>query len=491
MRSPQAGPPQSVMAHSRSHAESPPSSAAAHYRGRAPVILGFFDHSIRCTLAASLWQVSTQGSCCLQLLPRPRIVIRFAGSGQLSYAADDAETHGGAQAAQQPPSTEAAAHSRRRWRQSGEGRSKNQPPGHRLARLVSMDSACDAEYAIWPRDRQHWRQLPAREPLSPADSASELLDPPSGWFKADAASRVLNRSKHTHSRRHSNGGRKRAQAGSAPGPHASQAAMVASGDTSQLASAVTSSAGASRRRRLRVLHSAFASSAAAAEALRSHPLSGLHSKGHALAPLDAQQMAQRSAARVASPLHTSRLGSSTEIQSAPAPARITCSASLAPINVSTTGSSQPYLGRGTLTAAESLGHDGSAGCPPPVAAVLNDCHLLAFGALIGEQAAAAALSARSGSQVLQDGAGSLFGAVDRPACPWELVVQVCPGQFAPMCSAKGFCSNCKRFLSLTGSQAQTCVCGLLLNCRAHDVRACPLLAAASASSCVQSMSRVE
>ena len=368
----------------------------------------------------------------MQLLPRPRISVRFAGSGQLSFAAEDAKALGGAVAAQQPPHAVLAARKRRRGRQSGEGQS-SQPKGHRHHRLSSVDSAGDAAAAGWPREaKAHW-QSPTREPLSPADSASELMEPPSRWYMAGAAPRVISRPQRTHSRRGSSGGR--AQAAAAPHTCVlpdSDAAGVFAGDSSQHASATPLPAAASRRRRQRVPHSVFSSRAAAAEALRSHPLSGLDDKdGPAAALADAQQAAQTSAAQPAKLLQFSRQRSGAVPQPAPSPAVVARQFSLLPINVGDFESSQPQLGWQTETAAEALGHEGLGGCPPSVAAVLSDNHLLAFGALIGESATAASLSARGGPQEPQD---CLFGAVDGPACPWELVVQVCPWSPCLPCS---------------------------------------------------------
>jgi hypothetical protein len=395
----------------------------------------------------------------LQLLPRPRISLRFAGSGQLSRATEDANAHGGPLAPRQPPHAETAARKRRRRRQFGEGHS-SQPVGYRRSRLASIDSAVGAAAAEWPRDGKARQPLPAREPLSPADSASELLDPPSRWYKAGAAPRMFSRPLRTHSPRWSSGGR--AQTG--PGPDTCQqqdsnGAAAADGEIGQHAGAMAPSAAASRRRRPRVPNSAFSSRATAAEVLRSHPLSGLDRDDPAAAAADAQQAAQTSAAQAAQFLQTSQQGSSAVPQPAPGPASAARNASLRPINIGDVDSSQPQLSRQTESAVKALVHDGPGSCPPSIAAILSEDHLLDFGALIGETAAAAALSARGSSRALQ-GSSCLFGAVDVAACPWELIVQVC--RCSPGVSFVGERLSIGRASFAAPYGAQTCECNSIL-----------------------------
>ncbi len=354
----------------------------------------------------------------LQLLPQPRISLRFdhrdCGSVATGEAADDRSKQ-----LLRQPQLQPAAQTRRRRRRSGEGARAHSK--HRRARLMSMDSAHDDAVAAWPTDAM----AAATEPLSPADSASELPDLSSSWHKTAATLSLPRGRPRNHAHQSDTEG---CSASSSPRQRNSRAPDAADPNSSHhaVAQAATRS-----QCRARATKSAFSSAGAAAEALRSHPLTGLHSDSDADALYPCTSTPQ-TAPRLTWPAlpcsHLSPAGSCCNSEIGRSSAVTDDEAAehwVIPDACTGNKSFSQQSSSQQSTAVQSLGHDGSGGgCPSSVAAVLGDAQLLAFGALIGEAASAAAMTALGGCGAVGDSPGCLFGASAEGAGSWKLIVQV-------------------------------------------------------------------
>ncbi len=292
-----------------------------------------------------------------------------------------------------------------------------------------MDSADEDQVAAWPSDAV----AAATEPLSPADSASELPDLSSSWHKA-AATHSLPRGRPRNHALQSDTQVCRASSG--PRQPSSRASAATDATPSQ--HNVTQTA-ARAQCRARAVESAFKATGAAADALRSHALTDLGSDldSDALPSCSrAPQTASTQSRPVLPSLQISSAASSHDGEVGRQSAVTANSAAqqwVIPTACSGDSSSQPPCDLQQSTAVQSLGLDGGGGdCPPAVAAMLGDDHLLAFGALIGEATAAAAMSARSGCGAVGDSPGCLFGASAEDTCSWKLIVQVSPPRVSLM-----------------------------------------------------------
>ena len=365
----------------------------------------------------------SDGRCRSQLLPRPRISLRFDDRGHVSVATAAVAVACSKQPPGQPQ-LRPTQQTRRRRRRSADGAVPQSK--HRRARLVSMDSAHDDQVTAWPSDAV----AAATEPLSPADSASELPDLSSSWHKATATIRLPSDHWRNHARQPDT---EACIALSSPQQPHSRASDTASTQQSQHAN---KSAGAVLRCRARAVESVSSPTRAAAEALRSHMLSDLDADDAKNSCSGAPQTAPRPTTPALPSSHLSPMGSSRGIDGGrPSAVTTDVAASNWVIPDACTGDSSSHLQSNMQqhTAVQSVGHDGgSGGCPSSVAAVLDDDHLLAFGALIGEAASAAAMTVRGGCGAVGDSPGCLFGASADTTCSWKLIVQVQFIAFVPI-----------------------------------------------------------
>ena len=266
-----------------------------------------------------------------------------------------------------------------------------------------MDSAHDEGLASWPSDAS----AAAAFPLSPADSASELPDPPSTWCKPRGASRVLSNQPRKHSHQ------SHAEVCSRSDSAAEHSCEVASRDPTQHVAAVVA---ALQRRRLRAAESLCGSAGPSLKTLRSHPLLDLDPEGSTSSRVDARQTPQQAAAHALPSVPPSPAAHSSDSKRLPAMTAATATMNTYVIPSACRGAEVSQLCHAQpISAAQSLGCDGPCGCPSSVAAVLGDDHLLAFGALIGEAASATAMATRGGASAVGDGVGCMFGAPDNPA----------------------------------------------------------------------------
>ena len=281
-----------------------------------------------------------------------------------------------------------------------------------------MDSAHDDEVSAWPSDAV---AAAGTEPLSPADSASELPDMSSGWHKAATPLRLPNGQQSNHAHRSD---AEICSASSSPRQPHNWAC-----DTATTSQHTVTQTAARARRRARAVQSAVRSAGAVAEALRSHPLSDLDAEDALDSCSSAPQMAPRPTrpALPSSQLSSAELSRDSEVgRSSAATTDIAAEHWVIPDACTGDSSSHPQCNLQQNTAVQSLSHDGGSGdCPRSVAAVLGDNHLLAFAALIGEAGSAAALTSRGGRGAVGDSPGCLYGASADPTGSWQLIVQVC------------------------------------------------------------------